>query len=47
MRWATAGSAALGHVMLEQIKASAKVDITHIPYKGAKRKLVLPVFLML
>lgn len=39
VRWATAGSAALGHVMLEQIKASAKVDITHIPYKGGGQQI--------
>ena len=35
MRWSTSGPASLGHVMLEQIRASAKVDITHVPYKGA------------
>ena len=34
MRWATSGLATVGHITLEQIKARAKVDITHIPYKG-------------
>lgn len=34
VRWATSGTASLGHIMLEQIRAAAKVDITHIPYKG-------------
>jgi tripartite-type tricarboxylate transporter receptor subunit TctC len=31
---ATAGVATVGHVMLEQIKRQAKVDINHVPYKG-------------
>ena len=34
VRWATSGLATVGHITLEQIKARAKVDITHIPYKG-------------
>lgn len=34
VRWATSGTASLGHVVLEQIRATAKVDITHVPYKG-------------
>jgi len=34
VRWATSGLATIGHITLEQIKARAKVDITHIPYKG-------------
>jgi tripartite-type tricarboxylate transporter receptor subunit TctC len=34
LRLATSGVATVGHVMLEQIKARAGVDITHIPYKG-------------
>jgi tripartite-type tricarboxylate transporter receptor subunit TctC len=34
VRWATSGLATIGHITLEQIKARARVDITHIPYKG-------------
>jgi tripartite-type tricarboxylate transporter receptor subunit TctC len=34
VRWSTSGTASLGHIMLEQIKSAAHVDITHIPYKG-------------
>jgi tripartite-type tricarboxylate transporter receptor subunit TctC len=34
VRWSTSGTASLGHIMLEQIKSAARVDITHIPYKG-------------
>ncbi len=34
LRLATSGVATVGHIMLEQIKAKAGVDITHIPYKG-------------
>src|SRR3712207_1298912 len=39
VRWATSGPASLGHVMLEQLKAAAKVDITHIPYKGGGQQI--------
>ena len=39
VRWATSGSASLGHLVLEQLKASAKVDITHIPYKGGGQQI--------
>ena len=34
LRLATSGVATVGHVMLEQIKLKAGIDITHIPYKG-------------
>ncbi len=34
LRWGTSGPASLGHIVLEQVKAGAGVDITHIPYKG-------------
>lgn len=34
LRWATSGIATVGHVMLEQVKAKAGVDILHVPYKG-------------
>ena len=39
VRWATSGQASLGHVVLEQLRAAAKVDITHIPYKGGGQQL--------
>lgn len=39
IRWATAGLASLGHIVLEQVKFSGKVDITHIPYKGGGQQL--------
>ena len=39
VRWATAGSGSLGHIMLEQLKAGAKVDITAIPYKGGGQQI--------
>ncbi|VCU70220.1 Tripartite tricarboxylate transporter family receptor [Pigmentiphaga humi] len=34
LRWGTSGMATVGHIMLEQFKRGAGVDITHIPYKG-------------
>lgn len=39
LRWATSGPASLGHIVLEQIKAGAGVDITHIPYKGGGQQI--------
>ena len=39
LRWATSGSATVGHLVLEQIKASSGVNITHIPYKGGGQQL--------
>jgi tripartite-type tricarboxylate transporter receptor subunit TctC len=39
VRWATSGPASLGHVMLEQLQASAKVRITHVPYKGGGQQI--------
>ncbi len=39
VRWATSGTASLGHIMLEQLKAGAKVDITHVPYKGGAQQM--------
>ena len=39
VRWATSGLATIGHITLEQIKARAKVDITHIPYKGGGQSM--------
>jgi tripartite-type tricarboxylate transporter receptor subunit TctC len=39
IRWSTSGPASLGHIMLEQLKAAAKVDITHVPYKGGGQQI--------
>jgi tripartite-type tricarboxylate transporter receptor subunit TctC len=39
VRWATSGLASLGHIMLEQLKTAAKVDITHVPYKGGGQQI--------
>jgi tripartite-type tricarboxylate transporter receptor subunit TctC len=39
VRWATSGQASLGNIMLEQFKAGARVDITHIPYKGGGQQI--------
>ena len=39
VRWSTSGPASLGHIMLEQIKAAAGVDITHVPYKGGGQQI--------
>lgn len=39
VRWATSGPASLGHIMLEQLKAGAKVEITHVPYKGGGQQI--------
>jgi len=39
VRWATSGPASLGHIMLEQLKAGARVDITHVPYKGGGQQI--------
>ncbi len=39
VRWATAGLASLGHIMLEQIMQSTQAQITHIPYKGGGQQL--------
>ena len=39
VRWATSGQASLGHIMLAQIEQTAKVEITHIPYKGGSQQI--------
>jgi tripartite-type tricarboxylate transporter receptor subunit TctC len=39
VRWSTSGPASLGHIMLEQFKAGAKADVTHIPYKGGAQQI--------
>ena len=39
IRWATSGQASLGHLMLEQLQAAAKVRMVHIPYKGGGQQI--------
>ncbi len=39
IRWATSGQASLGHLMLEQLQAAAKVRMAHIPYKGGGQQI--------
>jgi tripartite-type tricarboxylate transporter receptor subunit TctC len=39
VRWATSGQASLGHLMLEQLQAAAKVRMVHIPYKGGAQQV--------
>ncbi|CAG2150600.1 Bug family tripartite tricarboxylate transporter substrate binding protein [Cupriavidus plantarum] len=39
VRWATSGLGTVGHVMLEQVKAKAKADVTLIPYKGGGQQM--------
>jgi tripartite-type tricarboxylate transporter receptor subunit TctC len=39
LRWATSGQASLGHLMLEQLQSAAKVQMTHIPYKGGGQQI--------
>lgn len=39
IRWATSGQASLGHIMLEQLRAAAGIDITHVPYKGGGQQM--------
>jgi len=39
VRWATSGPASLGHLMLEQLQAAARVRMVHIPYKGGGQQI--------
>ncbi|NNU42456.1 Bug family tripartite tricarboxylate transporter substrate binding protein [Ramlibacter montanisoli] len=39
IRWATSGQASLGHLMLEQLQAAAKLRMVHIPYKGGGQQI--------
>ncbi len=39
LRWGTSGQATIGHLVLEQVKTTAGVEITHIPYKGGGQQL--------
>jgi tripartite-type tricarboxylate transporter receptor subunit TctC len=39
IRWATSGQASLGHIMLEQLHAGARIEVTHVPYKGGGQQM--------
>ncbi|HEY0200529.1 MAG TPA: tripartite tricarboxylate transporter substrate binding protein, partial [Burkholderiaceae bacterium] len=39
LRWATSGTASVGHIMLEQIMAASGTRMTHVPYKGGGQQL--------
>ena len=39
IRWATSGSATVGHMVLEHVRLASGADITHIPYKGGGQQL--------
>jgi tripartite-type tricarboxylate transporter receptor subunit TctC len=39
VRWATSGQASLGHIMLEQLRAGAGIEVTHVPYKGGGQQM--------
>lgn len=39
VRWSTSGQGSVGHLMLEQLQQLAKIELTHIPYKGAGQQL--------
>lgn len=39
IRWASPGPASLGHLMLEQLQAAARVRFVHIPYRGGAQQL--------
>ena len=39
LRWATSGTATLGHLVLEQVKAGFGLDVVHVPYSGGGPQL--------
>jgi len=39
LRWSTSGLATVGHLVLEQVSHGAKVEFTHVPYKGGGQQL--------
>ena len=39
LRWATSGTATLGHLVLEEVKAVFDLDVVHVPYSGGAPQL--------
>jgi len=39
VRWVTSGVGTTGHRVMEQVRASSGVDITHVPYKGGGQQI--------
>ena len=39
LRWSTSGLATVGHIVLEQVQHGAKIELTHVPYKGGGQQL--------
>lgn len=39
MRWSTSGLATVGHIVLEQVRNGARIELTHVPYKGGGQQL--------
>lgn len=39
IRWASSGQATTGHLVIEQVRRIASVDITHVPYAGGGPQL--------
>lgn len=39
VRWATSGLGSLGHVMVEELQATARVRVVHVPYRGGAQQL--------
>jgi tripartite-type tricarboxylate transporter receptor subunit TctC len=39
VRWATSGVGTTGHRVMERVRASSGVDITHVPYKGGGQQI--------
>lgn len=37
LRIATSGVASVGHIMVEQLRDKAKIDLVHVPYKGGSQ----------
>ena len=39
LRWATSGVGTLGHLILEEVRRAARLDVVHIPYAGGGPQL--------
>ncbi|HVR52176.1 MAG TPA: tripartite tricarboxylate transporter substrate-binding protein, partial [Pseudorhodoferax sp.] len=39
LRWASSGLGTTGHLVMEQVRRSSGVAITHVPYKGGSQQL--------